>query len=103
MDKRKIETFGEFCELIATEPENVYGLTGTSNCTIRNIDDLLTFFENTCYHIPPKKKVIPPKKKVTKCQWYGNGNGQMYVLNDTDDGLRHAFIKIEGTEFEVDE
>ena len=98
MDKKKIEDFGTFCTLIANEPENVWNEKGNSPTSKRRDDAYLynNFITNIYYH-------IPAKKRKTMAKWYGKGNGQMYVLDDTPDGYRNAFIKLPNSEFEVDE
>ena len=103
MDKKKIETFGSFCELIANEPENVY-----LDDAIKSIDS--TYYENDSieylFRLFTEKGLypyyhIPAKKKKTKAQFYSRVSNLVYVFYD-DYKKDSEYIKIPNTEF-VDE
>ena len=99
MDKKKIETFGEFCELIEKEPENVY--TAAGNTTTLNRIDSIKVLYNTFNNIMHNYYHIPPKKKIKMCQWYDKNNGQMFVFEKVLYGS--SLIKIPDSEFEVED
>ena len=102
MDKKKIETFGDFCTLIANEPENVWceDTQMATNCdddeSIRRL--IYQFEQSTYYH-------IPPNKKKTMCQYYDEDDGdtKTFPINMEFKDYAGNWIKIPNSEFEVDE
>ena len=100
MNKKKITTFGEFCELRQKEPENVYqnDIPVTAFPKDNTLDQLrFSFDHNTYYH-------IPPKKKKTMAMYYYGRTGEMKTLwVECSTACGSDWIKIPNTEFEVDE
>jgi len=95
MNKKRIETFGEFCELIANEPENVYFDNYKTNMNISDSLDALkrSFNESDYYH-------IPPVKKKTLATYYHIETGEVKILEKCS-GLSWRYKP--NSEFEVDE
>ncbi len=111
MDKKKIETFGEFCTLVANEPENIEyydnlfktsSLMGNVRLPIGDSDLWKRVVErywndgSTYYHI------TQPKKKKIMAQYYNTNTGDMYV-KCVDSPHIAPNTKIPNTEFEVNE
>jgi len=91
MDKKKIETFGEFCELIANEPENVYcddyGLTDYNK--LSNLSELSNSFRSRDYHH------IPIKKKKTMAEfycWHENLGFRNVIVYELRNGEPHNLV-----------
>ena len=99
MNKKKIETFGEFCELIISEPENIY-FDGDGKCdwpSNTKLSDLKNHWDIKSYpyyHIPPVKKKT--------MAYFHDYEGLMYCLS-TEDEKSFDMDLIPNTEFEVDE
>ena len=95
MNKKKIESFGTFCDLIANEPENVYCDDGIRT-TKRKDQSYLhkNFINNTYYH-------IPSVKKKTMAMYYDE-KGRVFAHN-VNALFCSRWTKIPNTEFEVDE
>ena len=60
MNKKKIETFGEFCTLIANQLGDVIHEDGGRPDGTASINQYKKYFETGDYyhHIPPKKKIM---------------------------------------------
>lgn len=111
MNKKKIETFGLFCELIERDRDSVYFIEKNEyvhfsrTADLNYLKSLKEYWnnKNTAYYH------IPPKKKKTMAEFYCWRSAKVFpdILvrekNWIDNGEYYLVVPKNNTEFEVDD